>query len=81
MGDLVSILSATNADGTVALVKQMIEAGELEHLTPERVWTETARALMQEAPFAYIQCLQNLGALVALMPTAPVIKNQVSLKL
>ena len=67
------------ADGTVALVKQMIEAGELEHLTPERVWTETARALMQEAPFAYIQCLQNLGALAVLMPTlAPVIKNQVT---
>ncbi|STD22890.1 multifunctional CCA protein [Enterobacter asburiae] len=37
-------LSFRIADETMALMTTMTEAGELEHLTPERVWKETENA-------------------------------------
>ncbi len=42
--------------------------GELQHLTAERVWQETARALQEATPAAYFELLQEVGALEVLMP-------------
>uniref|UniRef100_A0A486XS69 Multifunctional CCA protein n=1 Tax=Rheinheimera sp. BAL341 TaxID=1708203 RepID=A0A486XS69_9GAMM len=41
---------------------------ELNTLTPERVWQETAKALSEQTPQAYFQLLLNTGALAVLMP-------------
>lgn len=38
------------APETMALMRQMVDDGEVDHLVPERVWAETARALMQAQP-------------------------------
>ena len=40
------------ADETLALMREMTHAGELEHLTPERVWKETESALTTRNPQA-----------------------------
>ncbi len=43
-------LSFRIADETLALMREMTHAGELEHLTPERVWKETENALTTRNP-------------------------------
>ena len=43
-------LSFRIADETMALMTAMTDAGELEHLTPERVWKETENALTTRNP-------------------------------
>ncbi|HBS42606.1 MAG TPA: multifunctional CCA addition/repair protein [Oceanospirillales bacterium] len=56
-------LGFTVAPETMSLMQQMVAAGELEHLVPERVWTETSRALGEARPDVYIQVLRDSGAL------------------
>ena len=56
------------ADETLTLMRQLSRSGELETLTPERVWQETARALADPDPAEYIRVLQDCGALAVLMP-------------
>lgn len=51
------------APETMALMQQMVEAGELEHLVAERVWQETRRALMENSPATYFEVLRECGAL------------------
>ncbi len=58
----------TVAPETRALMAHMVCSGELNHLTPERVWQETARALMESAPRAYFDLLRDTGALEVIMP-------------
>ncbi len=43
-------LSFRIADETLALMREMTHVGELEHLTPERVWKETENALTTRNP-------------------------------
>jgi tRNA nucleotidyltransferase (CCA-adding enzyme) len=38
-------------------------SGELDALTPERVWKETSRALMEDHADVYFQTLRDCGAL------------------
>ena len=38
------------ANDTMALMRQMVEDGEVDHLVPERVWLELAKGLMSERP-------------------------------
>lgn len=54
--------------GTRKLLESIVTAGELEHLTPERVWKETERALMCDHPAEYFRILRELGALKVLFP-------------
>jgi len=61
-------LGFTIAPETLALMTQLTEQGELSHLTAERVWQETAKALMTESPHIYFQVLRDCGALAALFP-------------
>jgi tRNA nucleotidyltransferase (CCA-adding enzyme) len=53
---------------TIALMRNMVAAGELACLTPERVWLETVKALQTQAPQRYFEVLQQVGALPMLMP-------------
>lgn len=56
------------AEETRTLMAQMSASGELDHLTPERVWMETARALTDPAPAVYFSVLREVGALARLFP-------------
>lgn len=56
------------ADETNDLMRHLANSGELSHLVPERVWKETARALMTDAPQRYFEVLNDCGALAILFP-------------
>ena len=53
---------------TLALMQQLSSSGELNTLSPERIWVETAKALTSQSPDAYFALLHQCGALNALMP-------------
>lgn len=56
------------AEETLALMRTMVENGEVDHLVPERVWQETSRALMHERPSVFFETLRACGALARVMP-------------
>jgi tRNA nucleotidyltransferase (CCA-adding enzyme) len=56
------------ADETMALMRQMVEGGEVDHLVPERVWQELAKGLMSEKPSRMFEVLRACGALKVLLP-------------
>jgi tRNA nucleotidyltransferase (CCA-adding enzyme) len=56
------------ADETMALMRQMVEDGEVDHLVPERVWQELARGLMSAKPSRMFEVLRACGALKVLLP-------------
>lgn len=51
------------ADDTRALMQQLVASGELMHLSGERIWQESSRAMMQTSPHVYWQTLFDIGAL------------------
>ncbi len=61
-------LGFTVAEDTLTLCREMVEAGEVAALVPERVWQELAKALMAPAPEAFIEVLRECGALAVLFP-------------
>jgi tRNA nucleotidyltransferase (CCA-adding enzyme) len=56
------------ADETMALMRAMVEAGEVAHLVSERVWAETRKALGEPEPSAFVRSLRECGALQVLFP-------------
>jgi tRNA nucleotidyltransferase (CCA-adding enzyme) len=56
------------ADETMALLRDMVTSGEVNHLVPERVWAETERALMHDEPQLFFYLLRECGALSRLFP-------------
>ena len=56
------------ADETMALMRRMVDDGEIDHLVPERVWAETRKALAEPAPAVFIRVLRESGALRVLFP-------------
>lgn len=56
------------AEETMALMSEISSSGELKHLTPERVWVETEKALRERSPRTYIEVLRQCNALEALFP-------------
>ena len=58
----------TVAEETQALMRRMVEAGEVDHLVAERVWQELARGLMEQRPSRMIRVLRQCGALARLLP-------------
>jgi tRNA nucleotidyltransferase (CCA-adding enzyme) len=58
----------TVADETMALMRQMVDDGEVDHLVPERVWAETRKALGEAQPSAFLRVLRACGALAVLFP-------------
>lgn len=56
------------ADATNALMRRMVDNGEVDALVAERVWTELERALGEERPSVFFQVLRDCGALERLFP-------------
>ena len=56
-------LGFTIADDTLTLMRQLVDTGELTHLSAERIWQESSRATMQLSPQVYWQKLFEIGAL------------------
>ena len=56
------------APETMALMREMVEAGEASDLVAERVWQEIARGLMETAPERMFEVLRDCGALQVLLP-------------
>ena len=58
----------TLAPETLALMREMVQAGEADHLVAERVWQELARGLMEEQPSRMFGVLRECGALAVVLP-------------
>ena len=58
----------TVAPETNALMQQMVSAGEVDALVPERVWQELSRGLMEVRPSRMFAVLRACGALQRLIP-------------
>ncbi|MEO7936905.1 MAG: multifunctional CCA addition/repair protein [Dokdonella sp.] len=58
----------TIAEETMALMRNMVASGEVDHLVPERVWAETRKALTEATPSAFLRTLRDCGALKILFP-------------
>ena len=56
------------ASETLALMAELAQSGELQHLTAERVWLETEKALNEKNPEIYFETLHKTGALSVLFP-------------
>jgi tRNA nucleotidyltransferase (CCA-adding enzyme) len=56
------------APETLALMRAMVDDGEVDHLVPERVWQELARGLMERKPSRMLEVLRDCGALLRLLP-------------
>jgi tRNA nucleotidyltransferase (CCA-adding enzyme) len=61
------------APETVALMRRMVEAGEVDALVPERVWQELARGLMEAKPSRMFEVLRQCGALARILPELDVL--------
>ena len=58
----------TIAPETMALLREMVQEGEADHLVPERVWQELARGLMEDHPVRLFDVLRDCGALRVVLP-------------
>lgn len=58
----------TIAEATRDLMRGMVDAGEADHLVPERVWQELARGLMEARPSRMFEVLRDCGALARILP-------------
>ncbi|MEO8342438.1 MAG: multifunctional CCA addition/repair protein [Gallionella sp.] len=56
------------APGTLALMRDMVDNGEVDALVAERVWQELARGLMEKKPSRFFETLRNCGALAKIIP-------------
>ena len=56
------------ASETLSLMAELAQSGELQHLTTERVWLETEKALNEKNPEIYFETLHKTGALRVLFP-------------
>lgn len=61
-------LGFTVASETMDLMTDIVQQGELAHLSAERVWVEMERALAESEPQVFIEVLRDCGALAALLP-------------
>ncbi|NNM60191.1 MAG: multifunctional CCA addition/repair protein [Legionellales bacterium] len=61
-------LGFTIAPDTFALMQDMVKAGEIDHLIPERVWQELYKALQEKHPSLFISTLRDCGALAVILP-------------
>ncbi len=58
----------TVAPETNALMRRMVDEGEVDALVPERVWQELSRGLMEQKPSRMLQVLRDCGALARIVP-------------
>jgi tRNA nucleotidyltransferase (CCA-adding enzyme) len=58
----------TIAPETLSLMQQMVQAGEVDALVPERVWQELSKGLMEAQPSRMFEVLRACGALQKILP-------------
>lgn len=58
----------TIAPETLALMRSMVDSGEVNALIAERVWQELARGLMEAHPSRFFTTLRDCGALKKILP-------------
>ena len=56
------------APETLMLMRKIVDAGEVDHLVPERVWQEVSKGLMEDTPSKMFAVLRECGALARLLP-------------
>lgn len=56
------------APETMALMRQMVDAGEVDALVAERVWQELSKGLMEAKPSRMFEVLRACGALKRIFP-------------
>lgn len=56
------------ANETLAIMRQISMSGELQYLTPERVWQECQKALNTKNPQVFFSLLRECGALKEVFP-------------
>lgn len=56
------------APETLALMRTMVDNGEVDALVAERVWQELARGLMEKFPSRFFTTLRECGALKKILP-------------
>jgi tRNA nucleotidyltransferase (CCA-adding enzyme) len=56
------------APETMALMREMVAAGEVDALVAERVWQDLSRGLMETRPSRMFEVLRECGALAVLLP-------------
>ena len=56
------------APETARLMREMVTAGEIDALVPERVWQELAKGLMERTPRRMFEALAACGALERVLP-------------
>ena len=61
------------APETLALMRDMVACGEVDHLVAERVWQELAKGLMEDKPSRMFEVLRDCGALARLLPELDVL--------
>lgn len=61
-------LGFTVAPETLALMRTMVDQGEVNHLVSERIWRELERALREKSPQVFIETLRQCGALKIIVP-------------
>jgi tRNA nucleotidyltransferase (CCA-adding enzyme) len=61
------------APETLALMRMISAGGELALLSPERVWQELARGLMERTPSRLLAVLRDCGALAQLLPEVDIV--------
>lgn len=57
------------ADETMCALKAIVQSGELNTLSAERIWQELARGLIATKPMHLFQVLLNTGAAKTILPT------------
>lgn len=61
-------LGFTVAEETMQLMQNIVQSGELQHLTPERVWQEWHKSLSTHHPDVFLSTLHECGALKVVLP-------------
>ena len=56
------------APETLALMRTMVDGGEVDHLVPERAWQELSRGLSEQRPSLMMEALRACGALARVLP-------------
>jgi len=62
-------LGFTIADETIILMTNMVKSGELNALTPERVWMEFEKSLSDGNFFTFLKVLDSIKALTCISPS------------
>ncbi len=65
-------------EGTMALMKSMVDTGEADHLVPERVWQEFSRGLGEDRPERMFDALERCDFRPKLLPELKAIPQSFS---